>query len=59
VRRRKSTYEDNRPRPDALDTSQVVEESTPPEEEFAIVDEKKRVKGAPSRRSGRRKPKPQ
>jgi predicted CoA-binding protein len=60
VRRRKPTYEDNRPRPD--DAGYVAGGGgghAAGGGVRAIVDEKKMVKGAPSRRSGRRKPKPQ
>jgi hypothetical protein len=60
VRRRKSTYEDNRQRPD--DGGYVAGGGgghAAGGGVRAIVDEKKMVKGAPSRRSGRRRPKPQ
>jgi hypothetical protein len=59
VRRRKPAYEDNRKRPD--------DAGYPPGGGGghvagggvrAVVDEKKMVKGAPSRRTGRFKPKP-
>jgi predicted CoA-binding protein len=60
VRRRKPTYEDNRRRPE--DEGYVAGGGgggTAGGGVRAIVDEKKMVKGAPSRRSGRFKPKPQ
>jgi predicted CoA-binding protein len=59
VRRRKPTYEDNRPRPD--DSGYVAAGGgggTAGGGVRAVVDEKKMVKGAPSRRKGEFKPKP-
>lgn len=59
VRRRKPTYEDNRRRPD--DAGYVAGGGgghSAGGGVRAIVDEKKMVKGAPSRRSGAFKPKP-
>jgi predicted CoA-binding protein len=60
VRRRKPTYEDNRQRPD--DAGYVVGGGgghVAGGGVRSILDEKKMVKGAPSRRSGPFKPKPQ
>lgn len=60
VRRRKPTYEDNRRRPD--DAGYVVGGGgghVAGGGAHSILDEKKMVKGAPSRRSGAFKPKPQ
>jgi predicted CoA-binding protein len=60
VRRRKATYEDNRRRPE--EAGYVAGGGgghTAGGGVRAIVDEKKMVKGAPSRRTGRFKPKPQ
>jgi hypothetical protein len=59
VRRRKPTYENNRRRPD--DAGYVAGGGggrAAGGGVRAIVDEKKMVTGAPSRRSGPRKPKP-
>jgi predicted CoA-binding protein len=60
VRRRKPTYEDNRQRPEnAGYVSGGGGGHVSGGGVRAIVDEKKMVKGAPSRRSGRFRPKPQ